>query len=73
MKSALIVLLKFYQHYIRWALPRSCRFYPSCSDYCMEAITHYGVVEGLFKSLKRIARCHPFSAGGYDPLKPQKS
>ncbi|HOX54918.1 MAG: membrane protein insertion efficiency factor YidD [Candidatus Omnitrophica bacterium] len=72
MKSVLFFLLRFYQQYIRWALPRSCRFYPSCSDYSIEAITDYGVIKGLFKSFKRILRCHPFCDGGYDPVKPQR-
>ncbi|MDO9535705.1 MAG: membrane protein insertion efficiency factor YidD [Bacillota bacterium] len=48
-------------------LPR-CRFYPSCSQYCYDAVEQCGVVKGLFFSIKRILRCHPFNPGGYDPV-----
>jgi len=46
-----------------------CRFVPTCSEYTYQAVEKYGVVKGLFLGLKRIIRCHPFSKGGYDPLK----
>lgn len=47
---------------------RHCRFFPSCSDYAMQALRQYGLGIGIMLSLKRIGRCHPFSAGGYDPV-----
>jgi len=46
-----------------------CKYYPSCSEYCRQAIGKYGVVKGVFLGIKRILRCNPFSKGGYDPLK----
>lgn len=46
-----------------------CKFYPSCSDYTKQAIEKYGIFKGVFLGIKRILRCHPFSKGGYDPLK----
>jgi len=49
--------------------PRSCRFYPTCSAYSIEAVSKYGIFRGGFKSIKRILRCNPFNPGGYDPLK----
>ncbi len=48
---------------------RGCRFYPSCSQYGYEAIEKYGLPKGAWLTLKRLSRCHPFSAGGLDPLK----
>jgi len=48
--------------------PRTCRFYPTCSEYAVQAVQKYGVVKGLFKAIARILRCHPFNPGGYDPV-----
>ncbi len=49
--------------------PNSCRFYPTCSEYALQAVVRYGVVKGFFKAAGRIMRCHPFNPGGYDPVK----
>lgn len=46
-----------------------CRFHPTCSEYGYQAIKKYGLIRGGFKAIKRVFRCHPFSSGGYDPLK----
>ncbi len=46
-----------------------CKFYPTCSEYAYQAIKKYGALKGIFLSLKRIKKCHPWSEGGYDPLK----
>ncbi|MDA8097800.1 MAG: membrane protein insertion efficiency factor YidD [Clostridia bacterium] len=49
-------------------LPSSCRFYPTCSEYAIQAIRKYGLIRGCFMASRRICRCHPFSPGGYDPV-----
>lgn len=61
-------LIRFYQLVISPGLPPSCRFYPSCSEYTLQAIAKYGALKGLWLGVKRIARCHPFHPGGYDPV-----
>jgi len=68
-KSALIALLKFYKLAISPILPPSCRFSPTCSQYASEAIARYGAMRGSVLALRRLLRCNPFSAGGYDPVK----
>jgi len=69
MKKLLIWLIKIYQLFLSPLIPPSCRFYPSCSEYCMEALQKKGVVKGLWMGIKRVIRCNPFSSGGYDPVK----
>ena len=59
----------FYQLCISPFLPPSCRFYPTCSDYCRKAIEKYGLLKGGWLGMKRLTRCHPFNPGGYDPVK----
>jgi len=67
--SVLIIwIIKVYQTVISPALPKSCRFYPTCSQYTVQALVKYGVLKGLSMGIKRISRCHPFHPGGYDPL-----
>ncbi len=67
--SVLIIwIIKVYQTVISPALPKSCRFYPTCSQYTVQALEKYGVLKGLSMGIKRISRCHPFHPGGYDPL-----
>ena len=68
MKYVLIFLIKVYQKTISRVLPPSCRFYPSCSQYGVEALEKYGVFKGGWLTIKRIGRCHPFNPGGYDPV-----
>ncbi len=65
-------LIKIYQYFISSLLPSACRFYPSCSCYALDAITTKGVTKGLFLTIKRILRCHPWHPGGYDPVEPTK-
>jgi putative membrane protein insertion efficiency factor len=69
MRKILIGLIRFYQKFISPVKGRSCRFYPTCSEYTIDAIREYGPVVGLFRGLRRLLRCHPLHPGGYDPLK----
>lgn len=67
--SAILVLsLRGYKKLISPWLPSACRFYPTCSDYMREAIEIHGPVRGVWMGLKRLGRCHPFHAGGVDPV-----
>lgn len=68
LKKCLIKLIEFYQRHISRHLGKNCRFYPTCSEYCKMAIDKYGIIKGIFKSFKRILKCSPINAGGYDPL-----
>ncbi|GFR35087.1 membrane protein insertion efficiency factor YidD [Thermobrachium celere] len=68
MRKFLIFIIKLYRKYISPLKPPSCRFYPTCSMYAIEAIEKYGVIKGGYLSLKRILRCHPLNKGGYDPV-----
>ncbi len=68
MKTIALFLIRLYQNTLSRVLPPSCRFTPPCSHYGYEAIEKYGVIKGGWLAIKRIARCHPFSAGGYDPV-----
>jgi len=65
---AIIVLITIYQKCISPVLPRSCRFYPSCSQYMKEAIQKHGLLKGIVFGTWRVLRCNPLSAGGYDPV-----
>ena len=64
----MIGVIRAYQLVISPALPPSCRFYPSCSEYALQAIAKYGAMKGMWLGVRRIARCHPFHPGGYDPV-----
>ncbi|MFH0781459.1 MAG: membrane protein insertion efficiency factor YidD [Pseudomonadota bacterium] len=68
LKAVIIGILKGYKYFLSPLLPPSCRFFPTCSTYTMQAIEKYGVIRGSFLGLRRILRCHPFSRGGYDPV-----
>jgi putative membrane protein insertion efficiency factor len=57
-----------YQSTISKALPSSCRYTPTCSEYTYEAINRYGIFKGICLGTKRISRCHPWHEGGYDPV-----
>lgn len=72
MKSLALGLIRFYKRFISPALPSACRFEPTCSMYTYEAIEVHGVVKGTWLGMKRIARCHPFNPGGYDPVPPKE-
>ncbi len=68
MKYIFIFLIKVYQRTLSRVLPPSCRFYPSCSEYGVQALRKYGVFKGGWLTVKRVSRCHPFNPGGYDPV-----
>jgi len=68
MKIVVISILRVYQVLISPFLPaNTCRFTPTCSQYAVDAVQKYGVIEGIWRALKRIGRCHPYHPGGYDP------
>lgn len=65
----MILVIKVYQRYISPLKPATCRFYPTCSEYAVQALDKYGVVRGTLMAMLRVLKCHPFHPGGYDPLK----
>ena len=67
MKKVLILMIRGYQCISR-CFPARCRFYPSCSDYTIEAIQKHGIVYGLWLCFRRVCQCHPWNPGGYDPV-----
>jgi putative membrane protein insertion efficiency factor len=68
MRKAVLLMIRFYQRFISPALPPSCIYEPTCSQYAYEAIERYGAMRGMWLGIRRISRCHPFHAGGYDPV-----
>lgn len=69
MKKIMIVCIRFYRRYISpFKQYGSCKYFPTCSQYAIEAIEKYGAIKGGALSLWRILRCNPFSKGGYDPV-----
>ncbi len=71
MRFILIAIIKFYKYFISPLLGDRCRFYPSCSNYSLEALQLHGAIIGSYLSLKRLLKCHPFHEGGIDPV-PEK-
>ncbi len=68
MKAVLLALIRGYQYLFRPLMGAHCRFYPSCSDYAREAVERHGTIKGSWLALRRIARCHPYHSGGFDPV-----
>lgn len=68
MRQVVLIGLRFYQKFISPLKPPTCRFYPTCSQYSIQAVEKYGVLRGLWLTVKRLAKCHPFHPGGYDPV-----
>ncbi|TFH21135.1 MAG: membrane protein insertion efficiency factor YidD [Myxococcales bacterium] len=66
--ATLLFCLSLYQRLLSPLLGPSCRFHPTCSTYAMQAIRRYGTIVGTARAFARLARCHPFSEGGYDPV-----
>ena len=69
MKGAALTVLRFYKRNVSPALPPACRYEPTCSMYAQAAIEKYGVIRGVPMAAWRLVRCHPWSHGGYDPVK----
>lgn len=68
MKKLFILFIRIYQKIISPLTPPSCRFYPTCSSYGLEAIEKFGAWKGAYLTIKRILKCHPFHPGGIDPV-----
>ena len=66
--KALIAPIRLYQRFLSPLLPPSCRYSPTCSAYAVEALQRHGPVKGLWLAVRRIGRCHPWGASGYDPV-----
>ena len=69
MQWLIAALLRLYKRWISPLLPSACRYYPTCSEYMLAAVEKHGVLKGLWLGLKRLFRCHPFHAGGFDPVR----
>ena len=68
MKDFALGLIRLYQLTLSQVMPPSCRFIPTCSQYTYEAVTRYGFTKGVRLGVRRLAHCHPFHPGGYDPV-----
>lgn len=68
LSAGAILLIRAYQRGVSPWLPRSCRFYPTCSQYAVEAIEKHGILRGGGLAARRVLRCHPGNPGGYDPV-----
>ena len=73
MKNPLVLGLEGYRFAIAPLLGANCRFYPSCSEYAIEAIERHGSLRGGWLSARRLAKCHPFHPGGFDPVPPARA
>lgn len=69
----LILMIRGYQRWISPLLPPNCRFYPSCSQYAVEALQEHGPVRGIGLAVWRLLRCHPWHPGGVDPVPPRRT
>jgi putative membrane protein insertion efficiency factor len=67
-KAPVLTAIRFYQRHISSTTPPTCRYLPTCSQYGYNAVQRYGLLKGGWLTLRRLLRCHPFSAGGYDPV-----
>lgn len=72
LKKLFIILIRFYQKFISPLTPPTCRFYPTCSHYGIEAIQRFGALKGSWLTMKRIVKCQPFHPGGFDPVPEKK-
>jgi uncharacterized protein len=70
-RAVVIAPIRFYRRFISPALPRRCKYHPTCSEYAVEAVRTYGVLKGLVLAAWRVMRCNPWSHGGVDPVEAQ--
>ena len=68
----LLIIIKAYQVILSPILGNNCRFLPTCSEYAIESLKSYGLIKGIFLTVKRIGKCHPWGSSGYDPVPDQK-
>ncbi len=68
MSHALVLFVRAYQMWVSPLFPAACRYHPTCSAYAIEALQKHGALRGSWLAAKRIGRCHPFRAGGFDPV-----
>ncbi|MBV8666264.1 MAG: membrane protein insertion efficiency factor YidD [Burkholderiaceae bacterium] len=73
MKSLLVGLVRLYQWGISPMMGPTCRFYPTCSNYAVEALHTHGALKGFWLALVRVSKCHPWNGGGFDPVPPVAS
>ena len=69
MQTVVIALLRWYKRWVSPLLPSACRFYPTCSEYMLEAVQKHGTARGVWLGARRLLRCHPFHEGGFDPVR----
>jgi hypothetical protein len=68
-RALTLAILRIYKRWISPLLPSACRFHPTCSEYMIEAVETHGVARGVWMGVKRLAKCHPFHEGGFDPVR----
>lgn len=68
MRGFLVLAIRGYQLWVSPLLPATCRYYPTCSAYALEALERHGAISGSWLAIRRLTRCHPFRPGGYDPV-----
>ena len=69
MRALTLAILRTYKRWLSPLLPSACRFHPTCSEYMMQAVETHGAAKGIWMGMKRLAKCHPFQAGGFDPVR----
>jgi len=69
MRALTLAVLRTYKRWISPLLPSACRFHPTCSEYMAQAVEAHGVARGVWMGIRRLARCHPFHQGGFDPVR----
>jgi putative membrane protein insertion efficiency factor len=72
LRRVMIAPIRLYQAVVSPAIGQRCRYYPSCSEYAVQAISRFGILRGLVLAAWRLLRCNPFSSGGFDPVENQR-